>query len=165
MKHQILSFLGACALILGVFIVVKSLRVQDGQAMASSANVAVKSIEDGARLSSAEKRRIRHVMMKDGGIETLNGRDVRAVLKQPELVRMDLPTVVWQYRNDFCVLDVYFTASSPKVLKSPVVHYEVRARQNDVADEEVSGVCVEKLVREKAAGQNFVNLDAFYKSY
>ena len=94
---------------------------------------------------------------------TLSAMDVRAVLNQPELIRRDLPTVVWQYRNQDCVLDVYFTTASPKADKAPVAHYEVRARRKDVADEDVQNICIQNLIRERA-GQNFVNLDALYKA-
>lgn len=56
------------------------------------------------------------------------GRDISVLLEEPELVRADFPTVVWQYRKDNCVLDVYFASSAEDVLDAPVVHYEARYR-------------------------------------
>ena len=96
--------------------------------------------------------------------KTLTGREIRAVFNQPELVRRDEPTVVWQYRNESCVLDVYFTTRQTKVAKAPVVHYEIRAREIGVDDEAVQGTCIPDMVRSRAQGINFVNLDALYKA-
>jgi len=164
MKRKMLSFGMACVAILGLFVLIHSLRQGEGEALASSSSVSGKTIEDGARYSALQKRAIRRAVMVDADeLMGLNGRDVRAVLNQPELVRRDLPTVVWQYRNEACVLDVYFTTASAKASKAPVAHYEVRARQKGVADEDIGAVCVQSLIRERA-GQNFVNLDALYKA-
>lgn len=164
MKRKILSFGLASVVILGLFVLIHSVRQGEGEALASSSPLAGKTIEDGARYSAVQKRAIRRAVMNDASaLMELNGLDVRAVLNQPGLVRRDLPTVVWQYRNEACVLDIYFTTASAKASKAPVAHYEVRARQKGVADEDVQGVCVQSLVRERA-GQNFVNFDALYKS-
>ena len=164
MKHHILSFLTVSGLLLGLFFLIQSLRTGEGQAMASSTGVAAKAISEDLRHSSAEKRSIRRVVMKSPeGLMQLSGRDVQAVLQKPELVRKDLPTVVWQYRNESCVLDVYFTTSSPKASQAPVVHYEVRARNKALQDADVQGVCVRDLVRARAGG-NLVNIDALYKA-
>ncbi len=164
MKRKILSFLMAGGVILGLFVLIHGLRQGEGEALASSSSIAGKTIEDGARYSATRKRSIRRAVMSNADeFMSLNGRDVRAVLNQPELIRRDLPTVVWQYRNDACVLDVYFTTASAKAAKAPVAYYEVRARQKGVADEDVQGICVESLIRERA-GQNLVNLEALYKA-
>ena len=164
MQRKILSLLMAGAVILGLFILIHGLRQGEGEAMASSSSVSGKTIEDGVRYSATRKRSIRRAVMRSADeFMSLNGRDVRAVLNQPGLIRRDLPSVVWQYRNESCVLDIYFTTSSAKASAAPVSYYEIRARQKDVADEDVQGVCIESLVRERA-GQSFVNLDAFYKA-
>ncbi len=164
MKRKILSSLMAGGVMLGLFVLIHGLRQGEGEALASSSSVSGKEIADGARYSAVQKRGIRRaVMANPDELMSLNGRDVRAVLNQPGLVRRDLPTVVWQYRNEACVLDVYFTTASAKATKAPVAHYEIRARQKGVTDEDVQDVCVQSLVRERA-GQSFVNLDALYKS-
>ncbi len=164
MHHRRLSLLIALAVIVGFFFVIHTLREDEGQAQAAANGLAGKVIARDAVHSRGDKRLIRRALLAaNDNLLTFSGRDVRAVLNQPELVRRDLPTVIWQDRNDVCVLDVYFTAASAKVSAAPVAHYEVRARQKGVRDEDVQSSCLESLVRGRA-GQHFVRLDAFYKS-
>ncbi|MEZ5813137.1 MAG: hypothetical protein R3E13_00180 [Alphaproteobacteria bacterium] len=166
MKRKILSFILFSTAMLGLFILIHALRQGEGEALASSASVAGKTIEDGAQYSAMRKRSIRRAMISDvNELMNLTGGEVRAVLNQPELIRRDLPTVIWQYRNKSCVLDVYYTtAGAKKVNKTPVAHYEIRARQKGVADEDVRESCLPSLIRARA-GNNFVNLDGFYKAH
>ncbi|MCB9983344.1 MAG: hypothetical protein H6861_06695 [Rhodospirillales bacterium] len=164
MRKRYLSFLIALAVICGFFFVIHSVRQESGRAQAAVGGLSVRTIARDVNYTRADKRAIRRAMLAgDEYLLSLKGADVRAVLDQPELVRRDLPTVVWQYRNEFCVLDVYFMAASAKVSVSPVVHYEIRARQKDVRDEDVQGRCLESMVRAQA-GARFVSLDGFYKS-
>ena len=164
MMHRRLSFAVAVLAVLGLFIAIQALKQDEGQALASSsAALGVDALDEDARYSSTKKRMLRRALMADDAeLLTLNGRDVREILRVPELVRRDLPTVVWQYRNEGCVLDLYFTTSDPQALKAPVVHYEVRARQTSGAALS-QAACLQSLVRARA-GQNFVRLDALYKA-
>ena len=163
MKPERLSFLIALFVVLGLFFAVHSFKAGDGQAQASSVGLTAKLIGEDARYSAAERRSFRRtVLSMPDGLLSLNGGQVRAVFNQPELVRRDLPTIVWQYRNAQCVLDVYFTARA-QVAATPVVHYEVRARGKDARDEDVQGRCLQALVRERA-GARLVTIDRFYKA-
>ena len=163
MRLERLSFLIALAVVLGLFFTVHSFKGDEGQAQASSVGVVAKSIERDVRYSASEKRSLRRAVLgAPDGLLALNGGQVRAVFNQPELVRRDLPTIVWQYRTSECVLDVYFTTRA-QVAATPVAHYEVRARGKGVADEDVHKSCLQTLVRERA-GVNFVKLDGFYKA-
>ena len=164
MNHHQLSLLVALAIIFGFFFIIHSMREDAGQAQAAASGAAGKMIARDVEYSRSDKRSIRRALLaSDQNLLTMSGRDVRAVLNQPELVRRDLPTVVWQYRNEMCVLDLYFTAASAKVAMSPVVHYEMRARKKGVEDTDVRASCLKGLVRGRA-GTRFVALDAFYKS-
>ncbi|HOO81044.1 MAG TPA: hypothetical protein PK513_00885 [Alphaproteobacteria bacterium] len=165
MYQSKLNLLIVLFVIVGFFFAIHSLKQDYGQAQAAS-GLAGKMIVRDAEYSRADKRALRRVML--GGSESLlslSARDVRVVLSQPELVRRDLPTVIWQYRNKVCVLDVYFTVADgvKKVSEAPVAHYEVRARQKGMSDQDVQEECLENLVRANAEAR-FVRLDGFYKS-
>lgn len=161
MSYKKLSFACFCIAVLGVFLLVKAFKGHDGQAIAAPS---ISGVAYKTHYSQSDKRALRRqVMYKAGGLSYLNGRDVQAILKTPELVRQDLPTVIWQYRNEMCVLDVYFTTNEPKAFKAPVVHYEVRARNSALRDEDVQDACINDLVRERA-GQSLFNLQALYKA-
>lgn len=65
----------------------------------------------------------------------LQGASVRALLENPHLVRVDLPTVVWQYRSEQCVLDIYFKSDKRNVDLSNIVHYEMRHRDYRIEED------------------------------
>lgn len=59
----------------------------------------------------------------------LSGRDVSLMLAKPDLERHDYPSVVWQYRTQSCVLDVYYTEGQGSDLaQTQVQHFEIRPR-------------------------------------
>ena len=94
----------------------------------------------------------------------LSGSDIRQVLDKPELVRSDLPTVIWQYRTEACVLDIYFTASNEQsIAKAPVAYYEARSRDAKGREKIQAKECVSSMVQ----GGNLISLldvSAFLKS-
>ncbi len=164
MKKEYSSFLIACFLALGVFALNHYLRGEGGAAYAS-----VFSSGHGVEQPYSERARSkirRNIVHSSDRILKLSGRDIYEVLDRPELVRRDLPTIVWQYRNDSCVLDVYFTTSGDDVLTEPVVHYEVRLRQR--ADKGVKAeprACLSSLVKAKRRGVfSVLDAQAFYKA-
>jgi len=67
-------------------------------------------------------------------------------LPWPELVRIDGPVRIWQYRSSGCVLDIFFTDKSQQP-----AHYEIRARKTDVPDEAVQSSCVRTIARRNTA--------------
>lgn len=131
MSYRLLSFTIACCVALGVFLINQALQNPiGGRAMA-----AVNAFENVMTQSSDPVLGVR-------------GGDVLAVLAEPEMIRADLPTVVWQYRNGRCVLDLYFTASSGNVENSPVVHYETRIRDTR-ADDDAPETCLSEFISER----------------
>ena len=123
-----------------------------------------KQFERDAQNSVSQKRGFRRAVLNNHeNMMTLTGGQVRSILNQPELVRRDLPTVVWQYRTDECVLDVYFTSSTTRLDNTPVAHYEVRGRED--AKEYAADQCLGTLIRANAGhGLNFASIEAMYKA-
>jgi len=163
MRANILSFIVVCVAIASFFLALHELKGSQGQAQAAAGSVSHVIAKDG-RYSGSDKRALRRAALQSSdALMAMSGQEVRAILSQPELVRKDLPTVIWQYRNEVCVLDVYFAASSARVSAQPVAHYEVRARGKNVGNEQVQDRCLGDLVRSQA-GTNLVRVEAFYKS-
>ncbi|MAF98176.1 MAG: hypothetical protein CMH26_06040 [Micavibrio sp.] len=160
MKHDVLNLLVAVGI--GVFIIALNYNFSGQQ---HSAHAAVNaSREFNSSYSEREREALRRdLALSDKNILDMTGRDVYELLDQPELVRRDLPTVIWQYRTEACVLDLYFTTDSENVEAEPIVHYEVRARQSGHVAEKVKGGCIASLLKPRAY---FAVLDsqAFFKS-
>ena len=90
---------------------------------------------------------------------------VRTAFGKPELVRADMPTIVWQYRSHGCVLDVYFKADDADVNYAPVVHYEVRSRQNGAnAVQPAEQDCMNSILP-SVNTPYMLSVSTFYKSY
>ena len=83
----------------------------------------------------------------------VTGRDIHTLLLEPELIRQDKPTIIWQYRNSRCVLDVFFKSQDGDAMKADVVHYEARARDKKLENMTLTPVqqqeCVRFLINEK----------------
>jgi hypothetical protein len=47
---------------------------------------------------------------------SVRGQDIKSILREPELIRHESPTTIWQYRTDACVLDVYFAGETDALL-------------------------------------------------
>ncbi len=72
------------------------------------------------------------------------GTEIAHIFKAPALERHDFPSVVWQYMNGECVLDIYFNAGQDgNVLGKQAQHFEVRSRD---AGQEASASCMKQLV-------------------
>jgi hypothetical protein len=89
-------------------------------------------------------------------------KDISVLLGVPEMVRLDAPTMVWQYRNGECVLDVYFKAKDEDDLQAPVSHYEIRAREQGTPDYQVNRHCLRDLVAQRSAPR-MVDVSKIYK--
>ncbi len=113
--------------------------------------------------TGAERKNIRHfVRSNPDSLLRMSGQDIALVLNEPELVRQDYPTVVWQYRGDNCVLDVYFASMEEDVSEAPIVHYEIRSREKNMEDEAVFKGCIGKLMR-PGKGFSMAKASSFYK--
>jgi hypothetical protein len=62
-------------------------------------------------------------------LEQFTSRDITLMLAKADLERKDYPSVIWQYRSESCVLDVYFQADDEQdMTDAPVAYYELRER-------------------------------------
>ncbi len=164
MNRKQLSFIGACAATCVLFIALQSFVMIKRDALASSTSFGGRMIVEDGRYSLPQKRMIRQKILRNHEeLFNLTGAEIRAVLDQPELVRRDAPTIVWQYRNEACVVDLYFTTPSAKALKAPVVHFEARPRHDEVTEEYANDNCVSNLVRDTTPSR-FVSFESIYKS-
>ena len=91
---------------------------------------------------------------KPDALTDLAAREVSLMLAEPDLERKDLPSVVWQYRSQSCVLDVYYTVEG-EIQTSQVQHFEFRERElitkknND--ESVVAWNCLQSLYSERRA--------------
>lgn len=127
------------------------------------------SLKSGVEEFSASQKiyMVRALQANHDNIVKMQGASLKAVLSEPELVRADLPTVVWQYRSKKCVLDIYFKADQENVDLENVIHYEMRHRdyrasQNDFAGQEAA--CVRSLLPSVTAPR-MLSVSSIYKSY
>lgn len=159
MKSKLLSLIIACGVVVCLLAASYALRQSGGAAQASGFSLPGNVIASNGK-SAARLRR--DISISPDKILEVSGRDVYATFDRPELVRQDLPTVVWQYRSESCVLDVYFTASGSDVMKSPVVHYEMRGRDVTAEGDVQPKVCAESIV-DARSGFHLLNFNALYK--
>ncbi len=159
MRKKLLSYTVAGFIIAAVSLSHQILGLsRDGAAVASASSYA------GHRsLSRQEIRLLKSVSYRPDNLLKVSARDVRALLSEPELVRQDQPTTIWQYRSEACVLDVYFQSMREDESAAPVAHYEIRARGKDVSGDTAQGSCIRSLVEERG-GLRMVGVSAFYKA-
>ncbi len=163
MRPDFQNFLIASVLVAGAVLADRGLGMAFPSAHASAAPYSVSAVETDASISSQHRRELRRALSADSQkLLDQPGYFIQAVLSKPEMIRRDAPTVVWQYRNASCVLDIYYTTQRRDAMKSPVVHYEIRARGKGVRDEDVKRSCVRDLVRAHA-GVNPVRFESFYR--
>ncbi len=164
--HKLYNFVIAVTVTITLFSVNYMVRGDDGFAFAATYSVSDYTIED-AYPQRIRRDISRKVAYNPDHVLHLSGRDVYEVLEKPELVRRDLPTVVWQYRTDACVLDIYFvTSSGANVLEEPVEYYEMRSRDGHYANLEGASAkkCMESISKPRErvsllAAETFYNAD------
>jgi hypothetical protein len=164
MYTKYFSFLMACFAVVFVFAVYSSLKTSDNTAFASG--VMGSGLHNNS-VSDLQKIRALRSSISESPENVLDiyGRDVFSLFAEPELVRRDAPTTVWQYRNESCVLDLYFTTQKKEAFAAPVVHYEVRMRDGGAEDvsPQLQKACVRSLARANA-GFTAVKLNSIYKA-
>ncbi len=112
-----------------------------------------------------QKRHIQRALSANhDNLFKLQGASIVAAFGAPSLVRADLPTIVWQYRSESCVLDVYFKSDNGKASFAPVVHYEMRKRNGEVTTQPNEQKCLKSLLPTMNAPR-MLDVSAFYKSY
>lgn len=158
MRKDYVSFLAAMGLALGFFILYKANHAGH-YALASPYGYT------GAIGASHQERMntLKEIRKNPDYLLKIKGQQVLALFFEPELVREELPTVIWQYRTEECVLDVYFSTAKNDPMFSPVVHYELRARDSEISDAELRATCINALLYERNSPR-MVDVSAFYKA-
>lgn len=139
-KHSALFFI---VMAFGFFALLQSNDMFDGAFAAPMVDIRDGFVEGG------EGRALRQfVRSNPDNFLMLRGADVESAFDAPELAWAEFPGVVWQYRTDSCVVDVYFASMDEDVSEAPVIHFEMRGR--DGAEEIDAHSCLTGLVRERA---------------
>jgi hypothetical protein len=120
----------------------------------------VTSYEDDTAIPPEKLRLIRTVGYRADNLLEMNAQDVRALLRNPEMVREDVPVMIWQYRTAECVLDIYFEAQDESDMEAPVIHYEIRERR--AKNYSVRKNCVRDLINRETAPR-MVDVSVIYK--
>lgn len=125
-RLRIASFLAGFFLVIGIGAVNLSLGqpMWQGFAIAAPYNVQKIFLDEQSQKSFLMSK----IRYNPSYLTKVMGKDVQDLLSAPSLVRQDRPTIVWQYRSENCVLDVYFATMNEDPLFAPVVHYEMRGR-------------------------------------
>ncbi len=165
MRNKVLSSVLIAAATVTGLVFYYGAKPNDNSAYAS--NVMGSAFKDGqTSYGQVEERRAlrKSISVNPDSLLDVYGRDVFEVFDKPEMVRRDAPTTVWQYRNETCVLDLYFTTAKDSAMAAPVVHYEVRLRDGGAGEQAAMGQkCVKSLARAHA-GFGLVNFNAMYKA-
>lgn len=90
-------------------------------------------------------------------IGKMTGKDIVVALRDPDLERRDFPAIIWQYRGNTCVLDVYFydeeaSAKTTQPYDMSVAYYEFRKRGVDQTEAVSQTSCLNDI-----NGPEFVN--------
>lgn len=160
-----IHFLIACIVAMAAFIAYQNFYgVDHNQAYASL------SADNGldkrlVNYKPAQKRLLSARLRDDvENILDLNGHDIAQIFDAPELVRRELPTTIWQYRNDACVMDVYFTVGrKADVSRASVAHFEVRARDTRAKTDVKASDCVQDLVAHDSM-ISLIDVNAIFKA-
>ena len=158
-------FFMACAFAVAVFVAYQSFYGTEHSQAYASLNDGEVSGERMLNYKPARKRILRSRLKDDANhILELKGHDIVQIFSEPELVRRDLPTTIWQYRNDACVMDLYFTVGAAgNVARSDVVHYEVRGRDTRAEKPLNLDDCIGDLMPDDTM-MSLINVDAVYKA-
>ena len=154
----------------GLFICVMALQytqsnVFSNSAVASAGNMAGQVLVKQQDYMQMRRRFAQSLLHSPDELTNMTGGEIRTVMKEPELVRQDGATTVWQYRSDHCVLDIFFTPKrDQQALFSPAQHFEIRAREVDGSDEAVHETCLSELIDKDRHHVRMVNVSAIYKA-
>jgi hypothetical protein len=155
MRKKFLSFMMILSAIMAT-----AITRMDGDGTAQAA-LGTMGAPIGEARSFERKNLAKDISLHPDRLMEIRGQDVKTILREPELVRQESPTTIWQYRTDSCVLDIYFSGNTDPLL-SPVSYYEIRAREKGVTDADVSASCVRDLAR-KSGRPRMVDVSALYK--
>jgi len=95
----------------------------------SKADDGTQSVEISKTMIKAHKRQMRSLLKgSTDAINHLQKGEVYLLFSRPELARYDGSVSSWQYRNEHCVVDIFFAKDEASKIDR-VVHYEIRQRQ------------------------------------
>ncbi len=120
------------------------------------------SYEDHTVIPSRTLGLLKGAVYRPDNLLLVMAKDVGVLLGVPEMVRVEAPTMFWQYRNEECVLDIYFHAKDESDMNAPVSHYEIRAREQGAQDYQVNRECLGDLVSQRSAPR-MVDVSRIYK--
>lgn len=94
----------------------------------------------------------------------LEGQEIATLFEVPELAWSEPPTMVWQYKAQECVLDIYMASMDNNIATAPIVHYEARDFQGQVY-QDVSKCISQIVLRKTNYNKNFtmISADKFIK--
>lgn len=84
------------------------------------------------------------------------------IFYHPELIRSEGSMVLWQYRNEECVMDIYFETHEHKKGSETVKYFETRSRNPHLFPEQDSVQCVHSLLR-TAHRPRMVDVSSIFK--
>jgi hypothetical protein len=92
---------------------------------AQAANFSAASFIDTALSHPSDIKKLQKKLMKSTNvIERFSPVQIKAVFSEPSLLRSDGNYSIWQYKNEYCVLDLYFNSS----ISNTVMYYEIRKK-------------------------------------
>jgi hypothetical protein len=160
MRRKLLSFIIIFSAVVTAIAVHRGITRLDGDGTAQ-ASLGAMSAPVGEARSAARRSLAKDISLHPERMLDIRGQDIKAVLREPELIRQESPTTIWQYRTEACVLDIYFSGNTDPLLL-PVAHYEIRARGKGVEDAKVADTCVRELAR-KSGRPRMVDVSKLYK--
>lgn len=163
MRKDLLSFLIACGVAIAVFAAFQAFNRSGDGAAHAAIDSSGDEVQNNQKYSRAGRKDMRRsISYNPDLLLNLTGQDIRAVLQEPSLIRREEPTVIWQFRSEACVLDLYFTTTHKDAADAKVVYYEVRGREQN-GDEKTGNACMKDIVDEHN-NPRMVDVSTFYKS-
>jgi len=103
----------------------------------------------------------KNIYKKPNAIKGKEISSLAQIFYQPELTRIEGDIVMWQYRNEECVMDLYFEKGERPSGKEKVRHFETRFRDPQINNDD-AGVCVHSLLKTSGAPR-MVDVSAIFK--
>lgn len=93
----------------------------------------------------------------------ISARDLHVLFGNSDFIRYEGRSMLWQYKNDSCVLDIFFETREGKSQDmAPAAYYEIRPAASDSGEVDKPS-CIRDLLN-ASAGPYMVGVRTFYKS-
>lgn len=124
-KNYIKLLFACFALLIAIFLGSGNLTIDVQAKTAQAANIhSVGFIDNALSYSGGTKKLLKKLVQSSKAIEHLNQGQIRSLFFEPSLVRSDGKYSIWQYQNEYCVLDLYFN----KTESDTVIYFETRKK-------------------------------------